>query len=162
MPFVFVLAVHVVPSAQPPALVVDGAVGTRLTMSLDDLRSMGRSRVEVDRQGGRTIYEGVPLVEVLRRAGISIGRSPLEGSAITSVLSATGVDGFRVVFALAELDPAAADRRVIVADTRDGRPLPADEGPLRLVAPGDRFPLRSIRNLARLTVTVVGPPEPGR
>ena len=157
-----ITALPAIASGQSPALVVDGAVETRLTLSLDDLKSMGRARVEVDRQGGRTTYEGVPLVEVLRRAGVNIGRSPLQGSTITSVLIAAGADGFNALFALAELDPVATDRRVIVADVRDGRALSADEGPLRLVAPGDRYPLRWIRNLARLTVAVVNPPEPRR
>ena len=147
--------------AQASAVVVDGEVETRLTLSLDDLRSMNRQRVEVEQQGGRTAYEGVPLIDVLRRAGVNIGRAPLQGPALVTVLFVTGVDGFRAVFALAELD-SPIDRRVILADARDGRPLPGDEGPLRLIAPGDKYPLRWVRHVVRFTVAAVTPPKPER
>jgi DMSO/TMAO reductase YedYZ molybdopterin-dependent catalytic subunit len=140
-------------SAQEMVLTVDGQVEATLRLSLDDLRSMPRARVEIEQQGARALYEGVPLVEVLRRAGVSIGRAPLQGRTLLSVLFAAGADGFRALFALAELDPASSDRRVILADTRDGQPLSAKEGPLRLIAPGDKYPARWIRNLVRLTVS---------
>ena len=64
-------------------------------------------------------------------------------------------DGFQAVFALAGLDPVSTDNRVIVADTRDGSPLSDDEGPLRVVAPGDKYPARWIRHAIRLTVASV-------
>jgi DMSO/TMAO reductase YedYZ molybdopterin-dependent catalytic subunit len=144
--------------AQSPALTVDGEVETTLSLSLEDLRAMGRQRAQVDVQGRRATYEGVPLTEILRRAGITIGRAPLRGKALTSVVFVTGLDGFQAVFALAELDPASNEDRVVVADTRDGSPLSDDEGPLRLVAPGDKYPARWIRQAVRLTVvTVISP-----
>jgi hypothetical protein len=138
--------------AQSPALRVDVASGRSLSFSLDDFRSMPRNRATVDRQGGMVTYEGVRLVELLRRAGLDVGRAPLQGAAVTSVLVAAGADGYEAVFALAELDPVDAQARVLIADTRDGRSLTADEGPLRLVAPGDRYPVRWLRNVVRVTV----------
>ena len=148
-------------NAQTSALIVDGEVESRLTLSLDDLRSMDHQRIEVEQQGGRATYEGVPLIEVLRRAGVRIGRAPLQGKALVSVLFVTGFDGFQAVFALAELDSASIDRRVLLADARDGRPLSVNEGPLRLIAPGDKYPLRWVRHVVRLTVAGVASPEPG-
>ena len=47
-------------------------------------------------------------------------------------------DGYKVLFALAELDPDFAPREIILADTRDGKPLDAKEGPFRVVVPGDK------------------------
>ena len=44
-------------------------------------------------------------------------------------------DDYRVVFALPELDPAFTERVILLADRRDGQPLAAAEGPLRLVVP---------------------------
>jgi DMSO/TMAO reductase YedYZ molybdopterin-dependent catalytic subunit len=145
-------------NAQTSVLVVDGEVESRLALSLDDLRSMGHQRIEMEQQGVRATYEGVPLVEVLRRAGVRIGRSPLQGKELTSILFVTGFDGFQAVFALAELDPASIDQRVLLADARDGRPLAGDEGPLRLIVPADKYPLRSVRHVIRLTVTGVAAP----
>jgi len=158
-----VAAIHLAPClghAQTPALMVDGEVERRLMLSLDDLRSMNHQRIEVEQQGGRATYEGVPLAEILRRAGVRIGRAPLQGKAVVSVLFVTGFDGFQAVFALAELDAASIDRRVLLADARDGRPLSGNEGPLRLIAPGDKYPLRWVRHVVRLTVAGVTSPKP--
>src|SRR5262245_36727793 len=116
--------------AQSPALIVSGEVETALRLSLEDLKAMGRQRAEVDVQGRRAIYEGVPLTEILRRAGVVVGRAPLRGKALTAAVVLTARDGFQAVFALAELDPALNEHRVVVADTRDGKALAADEGPL--------------------------------
>jgi hypothetical protein len=46
-------------------------------------------------------------------------------------------DGYRAVFSLAELDPELTDRIVLLADTKDGQPLPPREGPLRIIVPGE-------------------------
>jgi hypothetical protein len=59
-------------------------------------------------------------------------------------------DGYRVVFALAEIDPAFATREIILADKRDGKALDAKEGPLRIVAPGDKRPARWVRQVVTL------------
>jgi hypothetical protein len=74
---------------------------------------------------------------------------------LTSILFVTAPDGFRAIFALAELDPASGDDRVLLADTRDGLALSAKEGPLRVVAPGDKYPARWVRNVTRITVVGV-------
>ena len=154
-----ILLAQCVANGQTSALIVDGQGGSRLTLSLEDVRTMGHQRIEVEDQGGRAIYEGVPLTEILRRAGVNIGRAPLQGKALTSVLFVTGLDGFQAVFALAELDQAATDRRILLADTRDGRPLSGNEGPLRVVVPGDKYPLRWVRHVVRMTVADVTPPK---
>ncbi len=41
---------------------------------------------------------------------------------------------------------------MILADSVDGRPLPAAEGPYRLVVPGDRRPDRSVRQVVAIAV----------
>jgi len=76
--------------AQPPALRVELAADRSLAFSVDDLRSLPRSRATVDRQGGMATYEGVRLVELLRRAGLDVGRAALQGDLVTGVLVAGG------------------------------------------------------------------------
>jgi Oxidoreductase molybdopterin binding domain len=61
-------------------------------------------------------------------------------------------DGYRVVFSLAELDSGILESEVIVADTMDGAPLTAKQGPFRLVAPHEKRPARWVRMLNSLTV----------
>ena len=56
------------------------------------------------------------------------------------------------MFSLGELDPALSGSGIIVADTADGKPLAANQGPLRIVAPNDSRPARSVRMLERLEV----------
>lgn len=144
---------------QTAVLTVDGEVEKRLALSIEDLRAMPHQRSEVDDQGQRATYEGVPLIEILRRAGLNIGRAPLRSKALTSVVFAIGADGFQALFALAELDSASTERRVLVADARDGRPLSSTDGPLRIVAPGDKYPARSVRQVVRLTIVSVTLPK---
>ena len=142
----------VTPGGQAPALTIELPMARSVSLSLDDLRSLPRSRATTDQQGSKTVYEGVRLVDLLRRAGVDIGRAPLRGADITSVVVITAADGYEAVFALAELDPVNAQDRVLVADMREGRSMTADEGPLRLVSPGDRFPVRWLKRVVRVTV----------
>ena len=111
-------------------------------------------------------YAGVPLATLLAHAGAwpagdaaagSAGtRGNLRGAALARVVVVTGVDGYRALLALAELDPAtvapAAGGVALLADSVDGRPLPAAEGPYRLVVPGDRRPARSVRQVTGIVV----------
>ena len=64
-------------------------------------------------------------------------------------------DGYRVIFSLAELDSGILDSEVIAADTMDGTPLPAKQGPFKLVAPHDKRPARWIRMVKSITVVRV-------
>jgi hypothetical protein len=48
--------------------------------------------------------------------------------------------GYKVVFAVAEFDPAFAAREIILADKRDGKTLDGQRRPFRIVAPGDKRP----------------------
>ena len=98
--------------------------------------------------GKETLYAGVSLGEVLRAAGVRFdpGMAGLRETVSAAVL-VEGADGYRVVFALAELDPALNEGRVILlADTRDGQPLGTNAGgPLRLVVPAEERPVRWVR-----------------
>jgi len=74
---------------------------------------------------------------------------------MASYVLATAEDGYRVVFSLAELDSGILESEVIVADTVDGAPLPAKQGPFRLVAPHEKRPARWVRMLKSITVVNV-------
>ena len=56
------------------ALTVEGRIARPLYLSRDDFRSFPRSTVRVAQSSGETfLYEGVPLIEILRKAGAPIG-----------------------------------------------------------------------------------------
>jgi hypothetical protein len=61
-------------------------------------------------------------------------------------------DGYRVVLALADLDPTLGGRRILLADRMDGKPLPPDEAPWRLIIVGDQRPSRSARQVVTIRV----------
>ena len=138
--------------AATATLKVTGDVRTPLSIAADDLKTMPRTQVQVKDQDGRTVtYEGVLVGELLKRAGATLG-TDLRGSAVASYVIASASDGYQVVFSLAELDPAFTGSEIIVADTIDGKPLFAYQGPLRIVAPKDTREARSVRMLQQLEV----------
>jgi hypothetical protein len=94
-------------------------------------------------------YEGVFLETLLQKAGAPHGEQ-LRGQLMTNYIVAEADDGYRVVFALAELDSGFLDSQV--ADTMDGAPLGAKLGPFRLVAPHEKRPARWVRMLKSITV----------
>jgi DMSO/TMAO reductase YedYZ molybdopterin-dependent catalytic subunit len=139
-------------SAQEPKLTVTGDVPTPLTLGASDLAAMPREQAEVTEQDGvKTTYEGVPLQEILKKAGIPFGRQ-MRGKALAGYVLAEAKDGYAVAFSLGELDPDLGGTRVIVADKRDGKPLFEYQGPVRLVIPADKEGARSVRMLEKLEV----------
>ncbi len=139
-------------SSTPAALSIAGDVRTPLSIAPAELKDMPRTAVEVKDEDGRVVkYEGVLVGELLKRAGATLG-SDLRGTAMTTYVLASASDGYQVLFSLAELDPAFTNSHVIVADTIDGKPLFAYQGPLRIVSSNDLRPARSIRMLQRLDV----------
>jgi DMSO/TMAO reductase YedYZ molybdopterin-dependent catalytic subunit len=73
-----------VQSAAPPRLQIAGDVQTPLSLSLTDIRSMRHVGVELRSEDGRTVvYDGVPVAELLTRAGAPLGAA-LRGAALTA------------------------------------------------------------------------------
>ena len=140
-------------SAQDPAqtLQITGDVKTPLTLSADDLAKMPRSSVRTTNNGMETVYEGVFLHEVLKKAGVPQG-SELRGKALASYVLASAQDGYQVIFSLGELDPAFIDNEILLADTANGKPLFGAQGRFRLVVPKDKPGARSVRMLTKLDV----------
>jgi DMSO/TMAO reductase YedYZ molybdopterin-dependent catalytic subunit len=143
-------------AAPAPELKITGAVSTPLTLTQADLKKLPRKTLSVVNPHNKKteVYEGVPLTELLQKAGVVHGEK-LKGSALATYVVAEAEDGYRVVFSLAELDSGILDSDVIVADTMDGADLPAKEGPFRIVAPHEKRPARWVRMLR--SITVAGP-----
>jgi hypothetical protein len=141
------------PSPQaPPTLRVTGNGGHGIVLSARDLAAMPRDSANVvDEKAGHTVYEGVPIIEILRRAGMPAGKD-LRGKQMTLYLLVSASDGYHAVFALAELDPDFTDRHILLADRRDGKDLSAAEGPFRIVVPGEKRHARWVRNVTALDV----------
>jgi len=101
-------------------------------------------------------FSGVPLRDLLKEAGVPSGEN-LRGKALATCIVITASDGYQVVFSLAELDEGIGNLQVLVADTEDGKTLPQNIGPLRLVVPSDKRPARWVRMVK--TIRVVANPS---
>jgi DMSO/TMAO reductase YedYZ molybdopterin-dependent catalytic subunit len=132
-------------------LLVNGDVAKPLSLMPADLKTLPRTKVEARAEDGKVnTYEGVLAGELLKMAGVPLGQ--MRGGAAAAYIVATATDGYQAIFGGAEFDPAIGSQDVIVADTINGQPLPASQGPLRLVAPGDRRGVRAVRMLQRIEV----------
>jgi DMSO/TMAO reductase YedYZ molybdopterin-dependent catalytic subunit len=138
-------------------LSVGGDVPRPVKLTASEFARLPRQSVRgKDRDGKEVEFEGVPLVEVLKTAGVKFGHD-LRGPALANYLLVEAADGYRAVFALPELDPTFTDRVILLADRREGKPLGEKEGPLRVVVPGEKRPSRWVRQVTGLKV---GRPEP--
>lgn len=140
--------------AQSVELRVGGDVSTPLTLTAADLKKMPRKTLSVmnPHEKKNETYEGVLLQDILAKAGTPQGEN-MRGKAMASYVVAEAQDGYRVTFSLAELEPGIGNAEVLVADTMDGEPLGAKQGPFRLVAPHDKRPARWVRMLKSISIT---------
>jgi len=137
---------------KPPGILlrVEGDVTRTLELTSTDLARLPRRTVRAkDHDSRESTFDGVSLVEVLKAAGVKFGND-LRGPALATYLLVEAADGYRVVFALPELDPASTDRVILLADRRDGKPLDGKEGPLRIVVPDEKRHSRWVRQVISL------------
>jgi DMSO/TMAO reductase YedYZ molybdopterin-dependent catalytic subunit len=117
-------------------LSVDGMVDRPFSLTYDELLAMEMHEQYVtiacvsNEVGGdlvgNALWKGVPLRELLDRAGVRPGASQIVGHAF---------DGWTAGFPTAWLDDP--DREALVAVAMNGDPLPAEHGfPARLIVPG--------------------------
>lgn len=141
------------PQAAPELkIVVTGDVPMPVTLTAADLAAMPRETADITEQDGQKItYEGVPLQEVLKKAGIAFGRD-MRGKNLAGYVLAEAHDGYAVAFGLGEIDSGLSGEKILVVDKRNGKPLFSYQGPARLVLPGDKEGARSVRMLEKLEV----------
>ena len=113
--------------------------------------ALERRTVVTEDRGLRTEFQGVALRDVLINAGIPFGDA-IKGPALARVIIASAPDGYRVVYAIAELDAAFTEQIVLLADSRNGKPLLPDNGPWQIVVPNDKRPARWIRQVNKIEV----------
>lgn len=149
-----VAAFSLVPASnsQDVALTVNGEVEQELKLSLAELAKLPHKSVKAKEHNGKEAsFDGIPLNEILQRAGVKFGEH-LRGKALATYLLVTAKDGYTAVFALPELDPAFTDRTVLLVDRKDNQALSTPEGPLRIVVPDEKRHGRWIRQVQTLTI----------
>lgn len=136
-------------------LSVEGEVAKPLSLSAEALSKLPRKDVKAKDHGGvEATYSGVPMRAVLLEAGVPLGQHRMRGENLSRYLVVVAADGYRAVFALPEFDEEFAERNILLADRKDGKPLDAKEGPLRVIVPGEALPARWVRQVVSLKVAV--------
>ena len=132
------------------ALTVQGEI--ELKLSLSDLSLFHRrSRRAKDELGKESLFEGVLVYEILQAAGVTFGKE-LRGKSLADYLLVQTEDGYRVVFALPELDPTFRDTEILLVDRRDGELLAGNDGRLRLIIPDEKRYARWVRRVVGLSI----------
>lgn len=152
------------PAVAAEAVAIDGDVGHPRQWTVDDLQGLPPVKVRVayssDHGDAESVYTGALLWSVISQAAPVDG--PGKGAFLRRVILVTGDDGYAVAVASGEIDPDFENKQVLIAYAIDGKPIPQG---LRLVVPGDKRAGRSVRDVARITVTGLGarpkPAAPG-
>jgi Oxidoreductase molybdopterin binding domain len=139
-------------SAPSTTLKVTGLDGKETTYSAAELKAMPHRTVAVYNEHAKANenYSGVPLTELLAKAGAPTGEK-LWGKGFLLYVVAEGTDHYKVVYSIDETDPANHAGDVIVADTLNGAAITTD-GAFKLVNSEDKRPARWVRNLSAITL----------
>ena len=136
----------------PTDLRIANSTGTPVTITATEFSKLPHiEHRSKDHDGQEHTYAGVSLAVLLQRVGAPLG-GQLRGKALASYLLVEATDGYRVVFALPELDSLFTKQVIFLADQRDGKPLPPEQAPYRIVVPQETKQARWVRQVKTLTV----------
>lgn len=135
-------------------LVIDGAVKKELKISSPKKYPQieVRKKVVGVHMGyhGVHSYVGVPLVTLLEEAGA--------GDELTRALLVSAPDGYRALFSLGELQLADKGRRIILAESVDGKQLEGQRGgKFRIIVPDELVDDRDVMAVSRIEVVDLKP-----
>lgn len=129
-------------------LQVDGLVLTPMTYQWAALAALPRTGVSA----GSISYSGVPLWELLKKAGL-ITHPEFKNEILRQYVTAVAGDGYKIVISLGEIDPDFGNQPCLIAlqQTQDGV---VSGGFMRLIFPNDVKKGRWVHDLTELKVTM--------
>jgi hypothetical protein len=137
--------------ARSQQLTIQDETGKQTSLARADIEALPHVKVSTSTYGEPATFEGVTLKAVLEKAGIKFGET-LKGKRMASCVLVEAADGYRVVIALPELDPAFTDKQILLAFLKDGKPLNDKEGPYRIVIPDEKKMARWVRQVTGLRI----------
>jgi tungstate transport system substrate-binding protein len=139
----------------PPGVMfrVTGDIDLHLDVTAETWAKLPRDSVKIPgKDGGETTYSGVLLRDILKSANVPLGNHQLRGPWANRTIQVHAADGYQTAFALAELDDDLAEHNIILVDQKDGKGLTEGEGPLRIIVPGEKRPMRWAKRVTVLEV----------
>ena len=150
-------------STVTPAIMLGGQLTAPRSFVLADLQALPGQEVSLTyTPAGKSLthtFKGVLLSDLLTAAKPTFDPK-IKNASLGWYVLAEGADGYATLFSLGEIDPGFGNRGVLLAYEQAGRPLPASDGAVRLVAPGDLKGGRYVSSLVRLTVLPAAFPAP--
>lgn len=135
-----------------PSVRISGEVLTPIDVSGLSLQEFQQTSINrKDKDGKMHRYDGIALAQLLKRAGVTLNNE-LRGENLTKYLLVEASDGYQVVFSLAELDESFTDRKIILSNKMDGKPLPVADGPFRLIVEDEKVPARCIKQVTSIQI----------
>ncbi len=135
-------------------LTVQTADGKQVVLARADIEGLPHVKVQASAHEISAVFEGVAVRSILEKAGVGFGDA-LRGKQMSLCLLAEAADNYKIAIALPEMDPAFTDKQIILAFSKDGKPLDAKEGPYRIVFPDEKRPARWIRQVTTLKIVNV-------
>jgi hypothetical protein len=138
--------------ADGATLEVQGPDGATHPLPLRLIAALPTHEVNVlSEDGEHESYRCATVSDVLD-AALATSRPVLKGKAMLDALVANASDGYAVLYSLAEVDASFVNTSVFLCFERDGQPLPASDGPFRIIVPRDTRHARWIRGVVKLAV----------
>ena len=136
-------------------LIVQTQSGTRIALTPADIEALPHVSISVAEHAQAAVsYDGVAVRSVLEKAGVNFGDS-MKGKRLATCLVVEAADGYRVVIALPELDPAFTNKQIVLAFGKDGKSLDEKEGPYRIVIPEEKKMARWVKQVTALKIVDV-------
>ncbi|MEO6816464.1 MAG: molybdopterin-dependent oxidoreductase [Edaphobacter sp.] len=133
-------------------LVIDGKA-TKLSVA--ELQSIPQKTITVHNPHTKMneSYTGVELSELLAKYGVALNKTT-QRHILRSYLRVEGTDHYFVLYSAAEVEGEIHNGDVIVATGMNGSGL-GEDGAIKLVASGDKKPMRWVRNATKITFVTV-------
>ena len=144
------------PKAATPSMTLAVSVdGKTTSLTAADLQAMPQKTIAVHNAHSNAdeTYSGVALGDLLAKYGVTAAGTGAK-RVYHSYVRAEGTDHYWVIYSASEVEGAVHKGDVIVAISRDGKPL-GEDGMFKLVASEEQKPARWVRNLQALTLVTV-------
>jgi len=142
------------PATQPARamLSIVGDLSRPLFLDADAWQQMPRQTITTQLQGREVRYEGVYVRDLLKAAGIPLADGQMNRANVSLLVRIKATDGYQAVFSVPDFDSDLAERSIMLADKQDGQALDKREGPLKLIVPQEKRPVRWVRQVESIQV----------
>jgi molybdate transport system substrate-binding protein len=146
-------------TVQVPAdssVTVDGQVLNPITLTVESLSTDYASQtIDVTYMSGEesvsTSFTGVRLWDILSSAQPNFN-ADVRNDKLSTFIVVTASDGYQAVIAWGEIDPEFGNQPILVAFEQEGAPIADEQGPIRLIVPGDMRGGRYVSGIVNISL----------